>query len=221
MLAAKMSVATRELQRWRDMTVLVTKQEEYKKILEAVKITVAMGQNWLKTFEVLHQYDPVNFPKQDWSQTITQLEELVIKLNNVSDVPKVLAYKKIQETIGQKDTEFKGLWQSYVNERSKGQRGMINALSGILGEYETEARLTVITGIGNTWPVTQKTLERLEKILQEIDGMTTNLNVTPEIQIFLTKLRMKQVRLTDITPTITNWLEQQNMKKKIILSFGN
>ena len=221
MLVAKIGEVSTLLQKWQEMTLLVTKQQDYEKLFDEVTATDILGQNWLKVFEVLHQQDPVFFPKQDWRQTIIQLEEQVSKLNNVSDIPKVQAYRKIQETIGQKNEGLKGLWQAFVDEKSKGQRGMIDALTGIIGESEAKARFQAITDIEVAWPVTQKTLERLETILQEIDGLTTGLNVTPEIQVFLTKLGMKQVRLSDISPSITNWLEQQDMKKKIILSFGN
>lgn len=220
MLVAKTGAVANELQKWQTMNLLVTRQQEYEKLLNEVMVTVALGQNWLKTFEVLHQHDPALFPKQDWRQTIIQLEELVIKLNTVSDVPKVLAYKKIQETIEKKGEQLKELWQDYVNEKSRGQRGMIKALSGIIGESEATIRLKLITDLENTWPVTQNTLERLGAILQEIEGMTTGLNVTSEIQEFLTKLGMKQVRLCDITPSIENWLDQQDMKKRIMLSFN-
>ena len=221
MLVAKIGVAAKELQKWQEMTLLVTRQQEYEKLFNEATATAVIGQNWLKVFEVLHHHNPVFFSKQDWRQTIIQLDELVLKLSNVSDVPKVQAYKKIQDLIGQKNQGLKGLWQEYVDKVSKGQRNMLNALSTIIGESETAIRLKNITDLKHTWPVTQKTLDQLGASLQEIDGLTTGLNVTPEIQAFLTKLGLKQMRLSDLTPSITNWLEQQDLKKKIILSFGH
>ncbi|HZK54243.1 MAG TPA: hypothetical protein VFC84_08635 [Desulfosporosinus sp.] len=221
MLLAKIGVVAKELQKWQEMTLLVTRHQEYEKLFNEATATAIIGQNWLKVFDALHHHDPAFFSKQDLRQTIIQLDELVLKVNNVSDVPKVLAYKKIQELIGQKNQGLKELWQDYVDKVSKGQRSMLNALSAIIGESETAIRLKSITDLEHTWPVTQKTLDQLETSLQEIDGLTTGLNVTPEIQAFLTKLGLKQMRLSDLTPSITNWLEQQDLKKKIILSFGH
>lgn len=221
MLTSKIVQATNTLRKWQEMSLLVTRQHEYQKLLDEVVVTAALGEKWLKIFETLNQFDPIAFQKQDWNQTIVQLESIVQKLGNVSEVPKAQVYKKIQEAITQKDEHLKKIWKAYVQEKSKAQRGMIDALVGIIGESEADIRIACLTAIEDNWPVNQNTLNRFEALRTEIDELTTGLNIDTEIQSFLANLRMKQIRLSDITPSIMEWLEKQDMKKKITLTFGD
>lgn len=71
------------------------------------------------------------------------------------------------------------------------------------------------------WPLTQKNIDSYKEARQEADDLLKVMRFDDEIRDFLIKVRDKRATLTDITPSILEWIQLKNIADKVGLSIRN
>ena len=71
------------------------------------------------------------------------------------------------------------------------------------------------------WPLTQAAIDSYSAARQKANDLLTEMRFDDEIRDFLIKVRDKKATLTDITPSILEWIQSENIADKVSLSIRN
>lgn len=71
------------------------------------------------------------------------------------------------------------------------------------------------------WPLTQENIESYSEARQKAEDLLKEMRFDDEIRDFLIKVRDKKATLTDLTPTILDWIHSENISDKVSLSIRN
>lgn len=71
------------------------------------------------------------------------------------------------------------------------------------------------------WPLTQESIDSYKVARQKADDLLKEMRFDDEIRDFLIKVRDKRATLTDITPSILEWIQSENISDKVSLSIRN
>lgn len=71
------------------------------------------------------------------------------------------------------------------------------------------------------FPLTQDRIDSYKEARQKADTLLKEMRFDDEIKDFLIKVRDKRATLTDITPSILEWLQSENITDKVSLSIRN
>lgn len=70
-------------------------------------------------------------------------------------------------------------------------------------------------------PLTSESIETYKEARQKADELLKEMRFDDEIRDFLIKVRDKRATLTDITPSIMQWIQSENIADKVGLSIRN
>ena len=68
-----------------------------------------------------------------------------------------------------------------------------------------------------TWPLTQERIDSYKEARQKADVLLKEMKFDDEIRDFLIKVRDKRATLTDLTPSILEWIQSENIADKVSL----
>ncbi len=71
------------------------------------------------------------------------------------------------------------------------------------------------------WPLTQESVDSYMEAQKKAETLLKEMRFDDEIQEFLVKVRDKKATLTDITPSILEWIQSENIADKVSLSIRN
>lgn len=71
------------------------------------------------------------------------------------------------------------------------------------------------------WPLTQEIIDSYMEARQKADNLLKEMRFDDEIMDFLIKVRDKRATLIDITPSILEWIQSENIADKVSLSIRN
>ena len=71
------------------------------------------------------------------------------------------------------------------------------------------------------WPLTLESIDSYKEARQIAGVLLKEMRFDDEIRDFLTKVRDKKATLTDITPSILEWIKTENIADKVSLSIRN
>lgn len=71
------------------------------------------------------------------------------------------------------------------------------------------------------WPLTQESIDSYKEARQKADDLLKEMKFDDEIRDFLIKVRDRKATLTDITPSILEWIQSENIADKVSLSIRN
>ena len=71
------------------------------------------------------------------------------------------------------------------------------------------------------WPLTQESIDSYKVARQKADDLLKEMKFDDEIRDFLIKVRDRKATLTDITPSILEWIQAENIADKVSLSIRN
>ena len=71
------------------------------------------------------------------------------------------------------------------------------------------------------WPLTQAAIDSYSAARQKANDLLREMRFDDEIRDFLIKVRDKKATLTDITPSILEWIQSENIADKVSLSIRN
>ena len=71
------------------------------------------------------------------------------------------------------------------------------------------------------WPLTQESIDAYKEARLKANELLREMRFDDEIRDFLIKVRDKRATLTDITPSILEWIQSENISDKVSLSIRN
>ena len=71
------------------------------------------------------------------------------------------------------------------------------------------------------WPLTQESIDSYMEARQKADDLLKEMRFDDEIRDFLIKVRDKRATLSDIAPSILEWIHSENIADKVSLSIRN
>ena len=71
------------------------------------------------------------------------------------------------------------------------------------------------------WPLTQESVDSYKKAHNKAEVLLEEMRFDDEIREFLIKVRDKKATLTDITPSILEWIQSEDIADKVSLSIRN
>lgn len=112
-------------------------------------------------------------------------------------------------------------WETYYkNSNSE----IINGLNIIVLIHSTPAIVRSCIATFNKceiWPLTQESVDAYKEARLKADALLKEMRFDDEIRDFLIKVRDKRATLTDITPSILEWIQSENISDKVSLSIRN
>lgn len=112
-------------------------------------------------------------------------------------------------------------WETYYkNSNSE----LINGLNIIVLIHSTPAIVRSCIATFNKcekWPLTQESVDAYKEARLKADALLKEMRFDDEIRDFLIKVRDKRATLTDITPSILEWIQSENISDKVSLSIRN
>lgn len=116
---------------------------------------------------------------------------------------------------------IKNEWETYYkNSNSE----LINGLNIIVLIHSTPAIVRSCIATFNKcekWPLTQESVDAYKEARLKADALLKEMRFDDEIRDFLIKVRDKRATLTDITPSILEWIQSENISDKVSLSIRN
>ena len=112
-------------------------------------------------------------------------------------------------------------WETFYNANNC---ELINGLNIIVLVHPTPAVVkSCITAFNKCekWPLTQENIDSYKEARQKADDLLKEMKFDDEIRDFLIKVRDKKATLTDITPSILEWIQSENIADKVSLSIRN
>ena len=71
------------------------------------------------------------------------------------------------------------------------------------------------------WPLTKDNIDSYKEARQKAEDLLKEMKFDDEIKVFLIKVRDKNATLTDLTPSILEWIQSENIADKVSLSIRN
>ena len=68
------------------------------------------------------------------------------------------------------------------------------------------------------WPLSQEAIDGYTEAIQKADELMKEMRFDDEVKDFLIKVRDKKATLTDLTPSILEWIRSENISDKVSLS---
>ena len=71
------------------------------------------------------------------------------------------------------------------------------------------------------WPLNQESIDSYKEARKKADDLLKEMKFDDEIRDFLIKVRDRKATLTDLTPSILEWIQSENIADKVSLSIRN
>lgn len=162
-----------------------------------------------------------NFSFTLQSNTAIILQELInyskTTFDNAKAVNPAPFSKKAESFIDSITKEWETFYKANNSE-------LINGLNIIVLVHPSPAVVrSCITAFNKCekWPLTQESIDSYMEAQQKADDLLKEMRFDDEIRDFLVKVRDKKATLTDITPSILEWIQSENIADKVSLSIRN
>lgn len=152
---------------------------------------------------------------------VSQDKELVQLCNDIKKVfegKKVFHIDSISRTVSKINDQLGKQWQSFFDAANQKTIEDLTILMQV-SEKRTQLRDMHKSILGfRSWPVSQQAFEDYQEAITISEKYLRETKFDQEIEDFLKKVRDKNATLSDITPSILEWLEAEGLKGKISLS---
>lgn len=163
------------------------------------------------------------------SETVQSLDECIDKLDHVvsSGVVDAEALLSARQQINRKvNPNLAKEWKIYHQKKTKSSISKLDTLGNLAGNQETIAVIRTNISNGNEWAGlslsddgVHNRLYLLKSAIDKIDELEESLNLSDEIKEFIVKVTGRKARVTDVTPTIIEWIKKENLNDKFAINF--
>lgn len=110
-------------------------------------------------------------------------------------------------------------WPVLAKAYSEGLCGYLSILGSLTNDPKKAVALhTAISSAVTTNP-TKKSVEAFNENVSEAQRLTSAFSLKPDIMAFLKKVKNLQATIADLTPEVTQWLEEKQLKEKLNVRF--
>lgn len=217
MFTDKIESTKKIMQRSKQAEEKIDQHQKYQDFYETVKREKQRMILITDAISALHHYDDERFPKADLRQILRKLTDI---LSTFEAEPKKRQLHFLAKDLEEKSEVYKERWITFAASATEEATRTLHSIRGLVTDKkEIDDVISSLKKISELWPVTEKNVIYFESLLQEAKSKVTRLQVSPSIQQFLEKVANQQANLSDLTPEITEWLNQQDFSKNLTISF--
>lgn len=130
--------------------------------------------------------------------------------------------EQLKTSVTQVDAQMREKWKTYVQERT---RETLNVLHLSLGLFDDpQSTKNVINGLHEVlriWPLHSNTPANLDELMKQAGEIIAQLQLDDKTQAFLEKMLSGEARVSDMTPDILTWLQNNHYAQNLTLGFVN
>jgi len=221
-IKAKMTEAKAMIEEIQVKQIRLAQYNAYSAFLGELNAKLPNLTLYAQVYETLHEYQPTEFMETDVKDILTKLNNLLKLLQNSTEQPKKILIGQLAQDIKIREDELKNAWRKYVTRSTRTSLGFLNSIKGILDDTsKVDQIIAGLIRIQDEWPVSKKVLNDLQDNLVNAQQVIKDLNVREDVRKFLELVSSRQARLTDVTPEILHWLNQQKLTKNLEIMFAS
>lgn len=169
----------------------------------------------MESYLLLKNHFPLFCADDSLEKEIREVSEVIKK---VIDEKKVFRIDYISKTVTRINDKLEKQWQIYFDNLN---HKTLEDLTILMQVSEQKPQLnamhkTIIES--RNWPVSDDKLNRYQEAVTESSRFLSETKFDQEIEDFLKKVKDRTANLSDLTPSILEWLEAENLTGKISLS---
>ncbi len=163
------------------------------------------------------------------SGTIQSIEECVEKLEDVVTASVVEAdnLASARQQINRKVYPYLAKeWNDYYQKKTKSSLSKLDTLGNLADNPDMIMTIRDDLAGGNEWTGLllcddgiHTRLSLLKSAIDKIDELEKNLNLSDEIKGFIEKVTKRRARITDISPAIIEWIQNESLNEKFVILF--
>lgn len=202
-------------------------QDAEKKAKNDSDYSVLVSDFWISMKKLSYARKELDFSVND--ETIQIAVETVEKLENVIAAGVVdeeeLVYAKSQ--VNRKVTpNLAKEWKAYHQKKTSSVIAKIATVGSLVQDQEKITNIKTNISNASDWAGlslkdngSETRLELLRAGIDEIDKIEENLNLSDEIKGFVVAVTKGKARVTDITPSVVDWIVSANLQDKFMIEF--
>lgn len=169
----------------------------------------------MESYLLLKNHFPLFCADDSLEKEIREVSDVIKK---VIDEKKVFRIDYISKTVTRINDRLEKQWQAFFDNMNHKTLEDITILMQV-SEQKTQL-LAMYKAIidSKNWPVSDDTLNRYQEAITESTQFLSKTKFDQEIEDFLKKVKDRTATLSDLTPSILEWLEAENLTGKISLS---
>ena len=163
------------------------------------------------------------------SETVLCIEECMEKLDEVvaAGVVDVDILASARQQISRKvNPNLAREWKTFHQTKTKNSLSKLDTLGNLAGSPDMIAMIRENIAAGSEWAGlslcddgTHTRLHLLKSAIDKIDELEENLNLSDEIKAFIVKVTNKKARISDISIAIIEWIQEEGLDEKFVISF--
>ncbi|ULT59600.1 hypothetical protein L1999_14200 [Neobacillus drentensis] len=149
-----------------------------------------------------------------------------IKIKNLTDlidhgtIPTEREFIDIKNSLVNSKYKFTENWKEMVRERIKPVINLLTIVKDLF--WNDNQAIFIIKKLNNLYSVqpSTKSFDELEDLISQGTGIITNLHLNDTIIEFLQKVFDNKATVSDLSPQVLVWLEENDLKDSLKLSFS-
>ncbi len=117
-------------------------------------------------------------------------------------------------------------WKAYHQKKTKSSLSKLDTLGNLAGSPDMIASIKANIAGSSEWAGltfsddgVHTRLSLLKESIDQIDELEENLNLSDEIKAFIVKVTNKKARLSDVSPSILEWIKIESLDDKFVINF--
>ena len=195
----------------------LSKYEDYRDFYQKLVDQSSVYNEFINAIKSLVATYPEEFMKPDMSKVMDKINEL---LETFENDPKQNKINSLTKEIGNFNTEWHEKWTKFASSKSQDVIRGLSSIKQVAGS-DTDINdiihwLEVLT---SKWPISESNLQQFTKYLIQAREKLTNINASPEVQKFLDSVANNKATISDVTPEIIRWLNENNFSSNLKITY--
>ena len=117
-------------------------------------------------------------------------------------------------------------WQAYHQKKTKTSLSKLDTLGNLAGSPDRIASIKAKIAGSSEWAGltfsdddVHTRLSLLKESIDQIDELEEKLNLSDEVKAFIVKVTKKKARLTDVSPSVLEWVKMESLDDKFVINF--
>lgn len=197
-----------------------TKYQEYLKAYNHLLNVAPTCQFLGDSFAVLHNRDQEFFSNCEVDIILSTVREIQTGFTTGSNPPGTQKINKLSSQMDEVALSVKDTWKTYLRSETSRRIKALQAVESLVDD-PTDIRMVInqTKDLELVWPIKAINVNKIDALKEQADLIITGLNVTEEVQAFLNLVIAEQAKLSDVNPTIMEWLDKNHLGKNLDIKF--
>jgi hypothetical protein len=217
MLLNKIAETRETLEEYRQLDIELRQVQKVSTFSQLAKTELNKIKSILASFHALNQMDPETFQKKKLSYELNKLVTLMNSGIKSYNIEEVYGFSKLFRGL---DDDLRIRWSSFVLNKNKDIIGLLKNLQNIVtNPQEIKQLIADLQTFEKKWPVNSITLKRYHDYLNHANKVISEMDVSENVQDFITKVAANQATLDDLTDEVITWIRSKQLTNKLVIKF--